>query len=54
MFKAYGKDSIQVVQKNPYRLATDIFGIGFVTADNIARKLQKLLSSPKSIRKVDT
>ena len=39
IFKAYGKASIQVVQDNPYRLATDIFGIGFVTADNIAQKL---------------
>ena len=39
IFKAYGKESIQVVQDNPYRLATDIFGIGFITADNIAQKL---------------
>ena len=39
IFKVYGKASIQVVQDNPYRLATDIFGIGFVTADNIAQKL---------------
>jgi exodeoxyribonuclease V alpha subunit len=28
-----------VVQENPYRLATDIFGIGFLTADRIAEKL---------------
>lgn len=39
IFKQYGKESIQVVQKNPYRLATDIFGIGFITADKIAEKL---------------
>ena len=39
IFKTYGNDSIQVVQENPYRLATDIFGIGFVTADQIAEKL---------------
>ncbi|MBW1900833.1 MAG: ATP-dependent RecD-like DNA helicase [Deltaproteobacteria bacterium] len=39
IFKQYGERSIQVVKKNPYRLATDIFGIGFVTADNIAEKL---------------
>jgi exodeoxyribonuclease V alpha subunit len=39
IFKTYGNDSIQVVQENPYRLATDIFGIGFVTADRIAQKL---------------
>ncbi|MBW2664308.1 MAG: ATP-dependent RecD-like DNA helicase, partial [Deltaproteobacteria bacterium] len=39
IFKQYGKESINVVQKNPYRLATDIVGIGFVTADRIAEKL---------------
>jgi len=45
IFKAYGKEAIQVVQKNPYRLATDIFGIGFVTADKIAQKLGFSLES---------
>jgi exodeoxyribonuclease V alpha subunit len=39
IFKQYGKAAIQVVRDNPYRLATDIFGIGFVTADRIAQKL---------------
>ena len=39
IFKQYGDQSIAVVKKNPYRLATDIFGIGFVTADKIAEKL---------------
>ena len=39
IFKHYGNKSIEVVRKNPYRLATDIFGIGFVTADRIAQKL---------------
>lgn len=39
IFKQYGNDSIGVVKENPYRLATDIFGIGFVTADKIAEKL---------------
>jgi len=39
IFKQYGNLSIQVVRENPYRLATDIFGIGFVTADRIAEKL---------------
>lgn len=39
IFKQYGKASIQVVRENPYRLATVIFGIGFVTADRIAQKL---------------
>jgi exodeoxyribonuclease V alpha subunit len=39
IFKQYGSRSIAVVKQNPYRLATDIFGIGFVTADQIAEKL---------------
>ena len=39
IFKQYGHGSISVVKKNPYRLATDIFGIGFNTADKIAEKL---------------
>ena len=39
IFKQYGQASIQVVKENPYRLATEIFGIGFVTADQIAEKL---------------
>ncbi len=39
IYKAYGNDSISVVTENPYRLADDIWGIGFVTADMIATKL---------------
>jgi len=39
IFKTYGIDSIQVVKENPYRLADDIWGIGFKTADTIAEKL---------------
>lgn len=39
IFKHYGSDAVQIVKENPYRLATDIFGIGFVTADRIAEKL---------------
>ena len=35
IYKQYGKESIKVVQENPYRLAADIFGIGFKTADKI-------------------
>jgi exodeoxyribonuclease V alpha subunit len=39
IFKQYGKEAIEVVSKNPYQLATDIYGIGFITADAIARNL---------------
>lgn len=39
IFKTYGAESIHIVEENPYRLADDIWGIGFRTADTIARKL---------------
>ncbi len=39
IFKQYKNRSIAVVTENPYRLAMDIFGIGFVIADSIADKL---------------
>lgn len=39
IFKQYKDQSIEVVKENPYRLATDIFGIGFLTADKIAEKI---------------
>ena len=39
IYKTYGSDSIRIVQENPYRLADDIWGIGFRTADTIAEKL---------------
>ncbi len=39
IYRQYGADSIRVVQENPYRLADDIWGIGFRTADTIASKL---------------
>jgi exodeoxyribonuclease V alpha subunit len=39
IYKQYGKDSVRVVKENPYRLAQDIFGIGFITADKIAEKI---------------
>jgi len=39
IFKTYSADAIQVMTENPYRLARDIRGIGFKTADAIAMKL---------------
>ena len=39
IFKTYGTDAVQVMTENPYRLARDIRGIGFKTADAIAMKL---------------
>jgi exodeoxyribonuclease V alpha subunit len=39
IFKTYGADAIQVLSENPYRLARDVRGIGFKTADTIAERL---------------
>lgn len=39
IYKTYGQDAIGIVKENPYRLARDIFGIGFLTADKIAENM---------------
>lgn len=39
IFKTYGEDAIEKVRSDPYRLAKDIHGIGFKTADQIAQKI---------------
>ena len=39
IFRTYGADAVQVMSENPYRLARDIRGIGFRTADAIAMRL---------------
>jgi len=49
IFKQYGRQSIQVLRDNPYRLATDIFGIGFLTADRIAEKMHVAKESPMRV-----
>ncbi len=46
IFKQYGKEAVPVVRENPYRLAEDVFGIGFLTADRIAEKLGIAKDSP--------
>ena len=50
VFRHYGSASVQVLQENPYRLAVDIFGIGFVTADKIASSMGFSKESPLRIR----
>ncbi|HKD75550.1 MAG TPA: ATP-dependent RecD-like DNA helicase, partial [Ktedonobacterales bacterium] len=39
IYKQYGAEAITIVTENPYRLASDIYGIGFITADTIARNV---------------
>jgi len=38
IYKQYGNAAVEVVKTNPYRLAADVHGIGFITADRIARQ----------------
>ena len=46
IFKTYGQSAIDIVSENPYRLAQDIRGIGFLSADTIAQKIGIALDSP--------
>jgi exodeoxyribonuclease V alpha subunit len=50
IFKQYGPEAISVVRENPYRLAEEVFGIGFIIADKIAEKLGVEKDSPTRAR----
>src|SRR5581483_12261685 len=39
IYKTYGEQAVELVRANPYRLATDIWGVGFKTADELASQL---------------
>jgi exodeoxyribonuclease V alpha subunit len=47
IYKQYGETAIEQVRQNPYRLSTDIWGVGFRTADELALKLGIPRDSPK-------
>nr|WP_246404449.1 ATP-dependent RecD-like DNA helicase [Nocardiopsis algeriensis] len=49
IYKKYGDASVEVVQKEPYRLATDVWGIGFKTADTIAQAVGIPHDSPQRV-----
>jgi len=49
IFRHYGNRAVAVVRENPYRLATDIAGIGFITADRIAEKIGIPRNSPMRV-----
>jgi exodeoxyribonuclease V alpha subunit len=49
IFKTYGDDAIEKVTENPYRLSSDIWGVGFKSADRIARNLGVAPNSPERI-----
>ena len=46
IYKTYGPDAIAIVSANPYRLARDVRGIGFLTADALAQKLGIAKTAP--------
>ena len=50
IYREYGKESIDKVRENPYRLADDIWGIGFKTADGIAAKMGYGKEDPRRCR----
>src|SRR5262245_46811793 len=50
IYRTYGDRAVEMVQSNPYRLATDIWGIGFKTADELARRLGMSPHSPLRAR----
>ena len=50
IYKTYENDAIPIVTENPYRLADDIYGIGFVTADTIAQKLGINKDAPQRVQ----
>src|SRR5262245_4695536 len=46
IYKQYGDNAIEMVKSNPYRLTTDIWGVGFKTADDLATRLGLPKDSP--------
>jgi exodeoxyribonuclease V alpha subunit len=50
IYKTYRDDAIEVVRREPYRLAGDVWGIGFKTADQIARSLGIPHDSPQRVK----
>lgn len=49
IYKQYGDSALQIVESDPYRLARDIYGVGFKTADGIARALGLPADHPSRI-----
>ncbi|MFD2006647.1 ATP-dependent RecD-like DNA helicase [Streptomyces narbonensis] len=50
IYKKYGDASISVVRNQPYRLAADVWGIGFLTADKIAQAVGIPHDSPDRVK----
>ena len=50
IYKTYGDQAVEIVRDNPYRLATDIWGVGFQTADELGERLGIDRASPPRAR----
>lgn len=50
LYRRYGPDTVRQVKENPYRMAEDVFGIGFKTADKIARQLGLPEDAPERVQ----
>jgi ribosomal protein S13 len=50
IYKTYGNAAVELIQENPYRLAADIYGIGFLSADKVALSLGIAPDAPQRIR----
>jgi exodeoxyribonuclease V alpha subunit len=50
IIRLYGEQAIELISANPYQLAVDIAGIGFIKADSIAKSIGIALDSPERIR----
>ena len=50
IYRQYGDQSILLVKENPYRLASEVFGVGFKTADRIARAMG---TDPNSVKRAE-
>jgi exodeoxyribonuclease V alpha subunit len=48
-YRRYGASALEVVRTNPYRLAEDVFGVGFLTADRIAQNLGVAKDAPERL-----
>ena len=49
IYKRYGDSAVAAVQRNPYRLSEDVYGIGFLTADRIGRALGIAEDAPRRV-----
>ena len=49
IYRQFGRDSLQLISENPFRLADEVYGIGFTTADNLARSMGLDPESPQRV-----